>query len=105
MKRIKVLFIPADVSKPLEVREISNDLTGMKSLIDGGWPYQIICHYDGETFGFCSYTEGDLDIKEFPTREERDHATDEYFCWFNQFHDVTGAPVSLDDDRLGPCDI
>lgn len=68
----------------------------------GQWPYQIVCHYDGETFGFCTYTEGDLDIKEFPTREERDRATDEYFVWFNKFHDVRGAPRHIKDGRLGP---
>lgn len=68
----------------------------------GRWPLQIICHFDGATFGYCSYTEGDLDIKEFPTREERDHATDEYFVWFNEFHEVESAPRSIKDGRLGP---
>lgn len=68
----------------------------------GRWPYQLICHYDGDVFGYCSYTEGDLNIKEFPTREERDHATDEYFVWFNKFHDVEDAPRDLQDERLGP---
>lgn len=69
----------------------------------GGWPYQLVVHYDGESFGLCIYVEGDLDVKEFATREGRDRATDEYFVWFNNFHDSPTAPRSMDDPRLGPC--
>lgn len=72
----------------------------------GRWPHQLVVHYDapqdGGAWGFCSFTEGDLDLKEFATREERDKETDRYFCWFNVFHEVAGAPKQVWDMRLGP---
>lgn len=74
----------------------------------GAWPHQAVMHYDPEPesefdgFGFCSFTEGDLDVKEFATREDRDKETDRYFCWFNMFHNVARAPKQVWDARLGP---
>lgn len=69
----------------------------------GRWPLQIALHYDGErTYAFATRTEGDFDVKQFHTREGRDHATDEWFVWFNNFHEVEDAPRSMDDPRLGP---
>lgn len=78
------------------------DIWGSEGWDLGGWPHQAIMHYDGQTFGYCSFTEGDLDVKEFATSEERDHATDEYFVWFNEFHDVPIAPRKMTSGRLGP---
>lgn len=109
-------------AKPLEVPQPPNDrmgdgydfmeklegsgwfavgLWGSEGFNLGRWPLQAICHYDGESFGFCSYTEGDLNVQAFETEAERDHATDEYFVWFNKFHEIEGAPQEMDDPRLG----
>jgi hypothetical protein len=71
----------------------------------GNWPYIIMVHYDNEAerlFGMAVYTEGDLDIKEFRTRQERDHATDEWCIWYWPFYGMDEAPQDLSDPRLGP---
>jgi hypothetical protein len=71
----------------------------------GNWPYIIMAHYDNETqrlFGMVVYTEGDLDIKEFSTRQERHRATDEWCIWYWTFYDITCAPQDPSDPRLGP---
>jgi hypothetical protein len=47
----------------------------------GTWPLVILVHYDGGAevpYGMAVHTEGDIDLKEFQTREERDRATDEW---------------------------
>lgn len=68
----------------------------------GRWPLMVVAHWDGNgAYAFATRTEGDITIKQFHTREGRDHATDEYFVWFNNFHEVEDAPRSMDDPRLG----
>jgi hypothetical protein len=72
----------------------------------GNWPYQIIVHYDNEkenVYGWASYTEGDLDIKEVSSRKARNELSNQYFVWFwNHQRAIPGAPHDLDDRRLGP---
>jgi hypothetical protein len=49
----------------------------------GSWPYVVVYHR-GET-ELAVDVEGDIDIEEFATREERDRRTDEiaFFYWKN----------------------
>jgi hypothetical protein len=53
----------------------------------GSWPYVVVYHR-GET-ELAVDVEGDIDIEEFPTREERDRRTDEiaFFYWNNHGED------------------
>jgi hypothetical protein len=70
----------------------------------GDWPLVILVHYDNDdaaTYGMAVYTEGDLDIKEFKTRQERDQATNEWAVWWWNFSETEGAPKKLSDGRLG----
>ncbi|MER5698898.1 hypothetical protein ACWDBO_44910 [Streptomyces mirabilis] len=46
----------------------------------GSWPYQIVAHCDLPAlgvFGLVTYTEGDLDVSAFSSREERDAETNQ----------------------------
>lgn len=46
----------------------------------GAWPHQVIAHYDdtlGVLYGLAHYTEGDVTVRAFGSREARDNATDE----------------------------
>ncbi|AZM51835.1 hypothetical protein DMA15_03895 [Streptomyces sp. WAC 01529] len=46
----------------------------------GSWPYQIIAHCNlpgVPLYGLATYTEGDIDVQAFGSREERDAATNE----------------------------
>jgi hypothetical protein len=70
-----------------------------------GQPLVILVHYDGNDgvpYGMAVYTEGDVDVKEFKTRQGRDHATDEWAVWWWKFSEAEGAPTKLSDGRLGP---
>ena len=71
----------------------------------GSWPLVILAHYDGNDefpYGMAVYTEGDIDLKEFKSREERNRATDEWAVWWWTFNETEGAPTELSDNRLGP---
>ena len=75
----------------------------------GDWPYVIVAHYNGEVgdigpFGVATYVEGDLEVKEFPTRAERDSETDRIalFYWRNRADEIPGIPTDPADNRLGP---
>ncbi|MFF3617303.1 hypothetical protein [Streptomyces sp. NPDC002580] len=46
----------------------------------GRWPYQIVAHIDRpalEVYGLATYTEGDVTVTVFGSREERDAETNE----------------------------
>ena len=49
----------------------------------GDWPYVIVLHRDEDTFGVLTFVEGDITIKNFATKEERDSETDSiaFFYW------------------------
>jgi hypothetical protein len=71
----------------------------------GSWPLVILVHYDGDNevpYGMAVYTEGDIDIKEFKSLQERDQATNEWAIWWWNFSETKGAPKKLTDGRLGP---
>lgn len=41
------------------------------------WPYAVAAHFDGDgLYGLATYTEGDIEIRLFDSRSERDAATD-----------------------------
>ncbi|WP_416975625.1 hypothetical protein [Streptomyces sp. 4F14] len=47
----------------------------------GDWPYQVVAHYadpERELYGLAVYTEGDVSVEGFRTREARDEATRAY---------------------------
>lgn len=68
----------------------------------GQWPYVIMAHHNGDTFGLVVYVEGDLEVEEFETREARDKATSHKAIFYWQLRDVRGAPRNIKDPRLGP---
>lgn len=74
----------------------------------GSWPYVIVAHCNADSdagigWGVVTYVEGDIEVKEFPTREERDKETDKIavFYW-SRDEDYKNAPQTVDDPRLGP---
>jgi hypothetical protein len=54
----------------------------------GSWPYNVVAHYDcplGVLYGVATFTEGDVTVRAFGSREARDAETDEIalFLWRN----------------------
>lgn len=52
----------------------------------GAWPHMIVCHYTNPArrlFGVLAYVEGDLDVRAYRSRHERDTDTDATAaaCW------------------------
>ena len=69
----------------------------------GNWPYVIVVHYDGdEIYGVATYVEGDITVREFPDRAQRDKETDQIalFYW-QRDEDMSDAPQDSGDTRLG----
>lgn len=69
----------------------------------GRWPLVVFAHYDEGPFGLATRVEGDIEVKEFPTQEERDRATSELAVWYWNHYETPGAPKHMRDARLGPC--
>lgn len=47
----------------------------------GDWPYQVVAHHsdpERELYGLAVYTEGDVSVEGFRSREKRDEATRAY---------------------------
>jgi hypothetical protein len=69
----------------------------------GNHPLVIVCHYDKPgAYGLAVYTEGDVEVKDFLNREERDRATDEVAVSLWSQRDLPDAPKTMADPRLGP---
>ena len=73
----------------------------------GIWPLVAVAHYDGDdSFGVATRIEGDVELEVFPTREERDAATDQIAAyWWRDMarNDLPSHPRDLphhDDDLL-----
>lgn len=69
----------------------------------GSWPLVVVAHYDSpDGYGMAVYIEGDVEVTAYPTRAERDQATDRHAaCWWRYFED---GPDDLpdSDDQLAP---
>lgn len=69
----------------------------------GQWPLVVFAHYDSDNlYGLAVRIEGDFEIQEFATREERDKATSEKAVWYWRHYEVETAPQDMSDPRLGP---
>lgn len=69
----------------------------------GDWPYAIVVHYDGDgVHALGTYVEGDVSMEAFPTREERDAATDRIAA-YHWRHNGNGPDDLPDrDEDLAP---
>lgn len=68
----------------------------------GAWPLVIIAHYDSPgCYGLGVHVEGDLEVTAYPTREDRDQATDRQaaFHWRQFGHGPRDLPDT--DNELG----
>jgi hypothetical protein len=69
----------------------------------GDWPYSVIVHYDGDgVHGLGQYVEGDISVKSFPSREERDAATDEVAAFYWRYNGSGPTDLPESDDDLAP---
>lgn len=69
----------------------------------GSWPLVIVVHYEGDgLYGVATYVEGDIEVKEFTSFDERNKATDKIALFYWNHYEVETAPKTADDARLGP---
>ena len=69
----------------------------------GDWPYAIVVHYDGEdVHGLATYVEGDINVRSFPSREERDAATDRIAASHWRMNESGPADLPDSDEELAP---
>ena len=69
----------------------------------GDWPYAVVAHYDGEDVsGLGTYVEGALYERSFPSREERDAATDQLAAFYWRLNENGPDDLPESDDDLAP---
>jgi hypothetical protein len=69
----------------------------------GDWPYAIVVHYDGDgKHGLATYVEGDIAVRSFATREERDAATDHVAAYHWRQNESGPDDLPDTDDELAP---
>ncbi len=65
------------------------------------WPHAAAAHFDGDgRFGLATYEEGDVEVRSFATREERDARTDDLAASYWQTNGR--GPRDLTDGELAP---
>jgi hypothetical protein len=73
----------------------------------GRWPYVVIAAYDPppdhpQVYGLATYVEGDIDVTSFPTRAERDAATDRIAAFYWRNYDTGPDDLAANDADLAP---
>src|SRR5258708_32262650 len=65
------------------------------------WPHAAAAHFDGDgRFGLATYEEGDVEVRSFATREERDARTDDLAASYWQTN--ARGPRALPDGERPP---
>lgn len=69
----------------------------------GSWPYVVVAHYDGDgLYAVATRVEGDIEIKQFTSYDERNKETNRIAVFYWQHYEVESAPQDVSDSRLGP---